>query len=131
MTGLHVPFVASLLDNPQAGAEIGVCRGQFTQYFLATFESLHMYAVDAWRLRPPMDREGYQTYEGWPLDSMREMFHQRTKLFADRLTVLHMDSVKAANHVPDGTLDFVFIDAEHTYEGVSADIALWLSLIHI
>ena len=32
---------------------------------------------------------------------------------------------EACKHIPDGHLDFVFIDADHTYEGVKRDIELW------
>ena len=31
----------------------------------------------------------------------------------------------AAQDIPDGSLDFVYIDGEHTGEGVAADIANW------
>jgi Methyltransferase domain len=37
-----------------------------------------------------------------------------------------MDSKEAAAYVPDGSLDFVFIDADHSYEGCKADIQAWL-----
>jgi predicted O-methyltransferase YrrM len=34
-------------------------------------------------------------------------------------------SVEAAKLIPDGSLDFVFIDALHTYEAVLEDLAAW------
>ena len=36
-----------------------------------------------------------------------------------------MRSVQAAKLIPDGSLDFVFLDADHSYPGISSDIALW------
>ena len=33
--------------------------------------------------------------------------------------------MQAVKTVDDGTLDFVFIDADHSYEGAKQDIAAW------
>jgi predicted O-methyltransferase YrrM len=51
------------------------------------------------------------------------------RAFAKRVRVLHMDTLAAAAHVPDGSLDFVFIDADHSYEAVAADIDAWRSKV--
>lgn len=42
-----------------------------------------------------------------------------------KLTPLRLDSAVAAETFDDGSLDFVFIDADHCYEAVKADIAAW------
>ena len=55
--------------------------------------------------------------------------------FADRthdkpnIHMMEMSGAMAAPMFADGSLDFVYIDAEHTFEAVSADIRLWLPKI--
>jgi predicted O-methyltransferase YrrM len=36
-----------------------------------------------------------------------------------------MDSVAAANHIPDESLDFVFIDGDHSYNAVIRDVGIY------
>lgn len=42
-----------------------------------------------------------------------------------KLTPLRLDSTAAAETFDNRSLDFVFIDADHSYEAVKADIAAW------
>lgn len=46
--------------------------------------------------------------------------------YRPRLAIFPMSSVEAADWVADASLDLVFIDADHTYKSVSADIRAWL-----
>ena len=48
--------------------------------------------------------------------------------FGDKAIIHRMKSVDAANEVPD-ELDFVFIDADHSYEGCHSDIQAWAKKI--
>jgi len=121
--------VAAWLDKPQRGAELGVKEGRFTSYILDRFPELHMIAVDTWRVKPPLDLQGYETYKGWNFEAIQQEFSNVTQQFANRLTVMVMDTVSAAQLVPNASLDFVFIDAEHTYDAVLADIRSWSSKV--
>jgi hypothetical protein len=121
--------ISELLPGARRGAELGVFNGLFTEQILKTIPKLTLYAVDTWIVRPPSDRPGFETYAARDFSDIREQFNKRTRRFGDRLKVLQMDTVAAAQEVADGSLDFVFIDAEHTYEAVGADIDAWRSKV--
>jgi hypothetical protein len=119
-------FVSGLLEGPRRGAELGVKAGRFTRKILAAHPALHLIAVDLWSTRPESaGKEGGETYAAWDFDGIRQVFDQRTRGFKDRLTVMHMSTLEAAPRVDDGSLDFVFIDADHSYDGVKGDISAW------
>lgn len=42
-----------------------------------------------------------------------------------RASIMKMTTREASTLLPDGTLDFVFIDADHSYQAVKDDIACW------
>lgn len=112
------------------GAELGVKEGRFTQALLSRFPDMRMIAVDLWQPRPEVKGEGAETYTGWDFDAIKSEFDGRIAPFANRCTVLQTSTVDAVSEMGDeDLLDFVFIDAEHTYEGVSADIAAWRGLV--
>ena len=50
--------------------------------------------------------------------------------YPDRSRMIFKRTDEAHKDIPDGHLDFVFIDADHTYEGVKKDIELWEPKVH-
>ncbi len=84
-------------------AEVGVRGGRTTEHLLAYCPQVaRVYAVDI--VAPP---------EGGRLRKL------------DKVTFLHGRSTEMARQVPDGSLDLLFIDADHSEQAVREDIAAW------
>lgn len=108
------------------GIELGVKEGWFSLFLCNTVPDIHMTAVDRWAPAYDQAGEGAVTYVDWPNDMLYEQFkNEAAKLYPDRLDVLRMATADAALLVPDASVDFIFVDADHTYEGVLRDINDW------
>lgn len=87
------------------GAEIGVRQGRTLFHLINNLPNLYMYAVDR--------------------DIAQFWNPQVAKNLGQRITVLEGTSWDMAQHVPDASLDFYFIDAGHGYKSVIRDIDAW------
>lgn len=112
--------------------EVGVWKAELSGMLYGAAH--HLILVDPWSVE--WNRFSYKgvTYEctmGEPFKSQAEL----DEMYLDvrgrfpRATVYRMDSVQASAYVSDRSVDFVFIDAVHTYEHCTADIKFWLPKI--
>jgi len=98
------------------GVEVGVCDGVYSEKLMENIPGLTLYGIDP-----------YTEYPGYP----KERIEQKEKAAEERLgkyenyVLVKARSVEAAKLVPDESLDFVFIDGEHTYPSVTEDIEAW------
>ena len=104
--------------TPRLGAEIGVFRGQTSALLLQSFTELHLVMIDPWQ-----SAIGFRSKFS-AVDARKEAYAQ-TEFARRRRTIIREQSCDAARYYADGHFDFVFIDANHQYEGVKEDISLW------
>lgn len=112
------------------GAEIGVCKGDLSKKLLEARPGLKLYLVDRWTAysaaekatagNTPMTLRSAEWFK-ISFALMKENLHR----VRERYIILNGDSKEMANQVEDESLDFVFIDADHSYEGCMADIVAW------
>lgn len=116
-------LIKKTVGDPTRGVEVGVWRGDASAGLLTAFPSLVLYAVDPW------DTGGGHTTLDADAQTLREakqLYLDKTDFAKERRITVPLESLAAAELVvPDGEMDFVFIDAEHTYEEVSKDLRAW------
>jgi uncharacterized Rossmann fold enzyme len=111
------------------GAEIGVFAGELSSRLLQRGD-LSLYLVDSWATSSG-DSSYAQSddFHAKLSQGEQERFYgiarDLTAFAGPRAKILRKTSVEAAAEIPDASLDFVFIDADHSYEGCKADIEAW------
>lgn len=105
----------------KVGAEIGVLEGSYSRALCRYNPALKLYCIDAWGLldnRKTMERFHLKCYE-----------RAKNKLAPHNTTLIRESSIKAVERFDDGSLDFVYIDANHSYACAKEDVSIWMPIV--
>jgi hypothetical protein len=104
------------------GYEIGVLRGKYSAWLLEHWNGERLVSVDAWSV----DTDPMSGATQAEFDDLFEAARARLAPYGSRSEIWRAESTHAAERVASESADFVYIDARHDYDAVSADIAAWL-----
>lgn len=112
-----VPYIKRHGENLK-GIEIGTCRAESTAYFLEKCPNIDLLTtIDPYK--------GYQDWNGEitqeTVDRFMEVAKKNLKKYGKRVKMLRAESVAAADKFEDESVDFIFVDGDHSYDATLAD----------
>jgi len=108
--------------------EIGVFRGLYAEAILEGCPTLSTYyMLDPWRHLDDWDKPANRSDEHFA-GFLREAL-ERTEPHAAKRVVLRGRTTEVIDEIPDGSLDFAYVDGDHTLRGITIDlIRVWPKL---
>ena len=119
-------YVASV-SGPSVAVELGAWKGRSTccmgVEIANSGKPITFYTVDHWR--GVAGEEGYDADPDEAAGRLFATFQQNIAPVASFVNVIRSDSASAAERFVDGSVDFLYVDASHTYAGVLRDLIAW------
>jgi predicted O-methyltransferase YrrM len=103
----------------KVGAEIGVFEGEYSEILCKANPNAKLYSIDPWTVHPD-----------YFIFIKKDTFKNAYKKAKSRLSHLNCEivrkySLEAVKDFADGSLDFVYIDGDHSFQACTNDIAEW------
>lgn len=114
-------------NNLKVGVEVGVAFGGHSEALLKNTKIEKLYGVDPYKHM--IDYDDPMNLPQEEFDEVYSFTLNRLAVFGDRYTHIRKISNLAIADIP-GKLDFVYIDADHSYEGVLNDLKAWFVLVN-
>jgi len=109
-------------ENPRGVVvEIGTCGGHFTEQILAIWPTCSLITIDCWA--------PYDSVPIFTRDVQEARFKNTSAKFAgnSNVTIVRNYSHLAAKTVPEASVDFIYIDGDHSRAAVLLDLQSWFS----
>lgn len=113
----------------KTGAEIGVDKGAFSHHLLSKTNLERLYCIDCW-----MDDFGsdHKPEEYDPVgDNRMQTAMKLLGEFGERAQFMKATSAIASQSIPNDSLDFCYIDGDHSLEGIYTDVYSWIHKVRI
>ena len=111
--------------RPQTVLEIGVWKGEYAAHILKECDSIRTYyMIDPWRRFPDWNKPFNIADEAFDVIYHEAM--EATNFARDKIKVLRDRTVDAVAKIPDQSLDFVYVDSDHSLRGIAIDlVSIW------
>ncbi len=124
-------FLLRMLPQNSTGAEVGVWQGDFSARILATARPARLHLIDPWMFNPAFPARAYGGGIARSQGDMDAIYQGVVRRFADRSEVeIHRQtSLDAARELRAESLDWIYIDGDHSEEAVYNDLAAYFPKI--
>lgn len=109
----------------KTGAEVGVETGAYSETLLRNNPGLKLYSIDPWKAY-----RGYRDH----IDQkeLNQLYREaRVRLKPYNCKIIRKFSLNAVRDFADGSLDFVYIDGNHSFLNIVHDIIEWSKKIKV
>jgi hypothetical protein len=127
---VYTKVIKENLENGCIAVEVGSWLGRSAAFFISEFirqnKDIKFYCVDLWS--GPQDDSYMNLVIENNAGSILNLFEKNMKDcgFENKYTKIIGDSALSANKFSNHSVDFCFIDGNHTYECVKRDISAWI-----
>lgn len=115
----------TVLPNNSVCAEVGVWLGEYSEAIIRNNNPKKLYLIDVWDIQE-FKTESYADYymNFTKTEQYLDVYnHVLNKFFPyENVKLVRSDSVEASHNFKDEFFDWVYIDADHSYEGVTKDL---------
>jgi hypothetical protein len=102
------------------GAEVGVAEGHYSRTICESNDGVEHHAVDPWH---PYKRSGSVIKDWNAQERCLQLAHEKLDPFG---VIFHrLPSFEGAKDFEDGSLDYVYIDGDHSFDFVMLDLIAW------
>lgn len=117
------------LPKGAACAEIGVWEGQFSKRIMEICAPRELHLIDPWQFMPEFSNAGFGRKKNENLMSEKYLDVVRTFVDVPQVKIHRATSEEALTAMPDGFLDWVYIDGNHNDPFITNDLALCLKKV--
>jgi len=104
------------------GAEVGVAEGDFSEYICKTINDGHLYSIDSWGSELNEDPRGKLIGLNLAKSRYKEAKEKLSKYNCSIIKDISMSAVLA---ITKESLDYVYIDGNHTFDFIMQDLIEW------
>ena len=122
---LEFPYILNTRKLLGEGAEVGVWKGEFSEYILSKWKGKKLYSIDPWMSFTDNSYKDGMNIEQLEFDKIFSQVQELLKPYGLHSEMIRKTSLQAAALFNDNQLDFVYIDAQHHCEAVKDDIEAW------